>query len=77
MRAIFAIVWFVILYTGALKGAGWAYTQVAAQKTGSTIIAQRAGKRFAAEYHAYIMAGTGLVTIAASGAGILPGTKVN
>ena len=77
MRAVFAIVWFVLLYMGALKGVGWAASQVAAQQTGSTVMAQRAGKRFAAEYHAYVMAASGLVTIAASGAGILPGTKVD
>lgn len=64
MRCIIGVVLFVILYFGSLA-IGRQIVVVRAANNGATAkTADRAGGRFVADYHAYLMAGSGLIALA-------------
>jgi hypothetical protein len=75
MRVLSGIIWFLVLYFGTLTAVPYIAGEIAARRQENAMIAHRDARALVRNYHAWIMAGTGLLVIAASGAGILPGTR--
>ncbi len=77
MRVLFGIVWFLVIYFGILAGVPYMAGEIASRRQGNAMIAHRDARKLVRDYHALIMAGTGVLVIVASGAGILPGTRTD
>jgi hypothetical protein len=77
MRVISGIIWFIVIYFGILTGVPYIAGEIASRRQGNGMTAYRDTRLLVRTYHAWIMAGTGLLVIVASGAGVLPGTRTD
>jgi hypothetical protein len=77
MRVLSGIIWFLVIYFGILTGAPYVAGEIASRRHQSAMVAYRDTRRLVRNYHAWIMAGTGMLVIVASGAGVLPGTRTD
>ncbi|HEX4147304.1 MAG TPA: hypothetical protein VHY91_27655 [Pirellulales bacterium] len=75
MRVVSGIFWFLVIYFGILTGAPYIAGEIASRHHENAMVAHRDTRKWVRHYHAYIMAGTGVMVIVASGAGVLPGTR--
>jgi hypothetical protein len=77
MRVLSGIMWFLVIYFGILTAVPYLAGEVASRRQESAMVAYRDARRLVRNYHAWIMAGTGVLVIVASGAGLLPGTRTD
>ena len=77
MRVLSGIIWFLVIYFGILTGAPYVAGEIAIRRQENAMIAYRDTRRLVRNYHAWIMAGTGVLVIMASGAGVLPATRTD
>lgn len=75
MRVLSGIIWFIVIYFGILTAVPYIAGEITGRRQGNTMMAYRTTRKLVRDYHALIMAGTGVLVIVASGAGVLPGTR--